>query len=77
MTGLVVHAEGASIPEALGIIRECLGMVNVEEAYRFGFDCGKNGPNTTNCHFSIFAMVENTRAWERGCEDGKKQKAKK
>jgi len=37
-----------------------------KQAYDLGFDCGKNGANTTNCHFSIFSTPERTRAWERG-----------
>lgn len=36
------------------------------EAYKQGYDCGVNGANTTNCHFSIFSSKENTREWERG-----------
>jgi len=39
-------------------------------AYRMGYDCGKNGPNETNCHFGIFGKKEHTRAWERGKADG-------
>jgi hypothetical protein len=44
------------------------------EAYLHGFDCGKNGPNTTNCHFSIFGTKEGTSQWEKGKADGEKQK---
>ncbi len=40
--------------------------VNSTEAYKHGYDCGINGANETNCHFSIFASKENTKAWERG-----------
>lgn len=36
------------------------------EAYKYGYDCGTNGVNKTNCHFSVFASKENTKAWERG-----------
>ena len=38
-------------------------------AYRMGRDCAVNGPNTTNCHHSIFSSPESTRAWERGKRD--------
>lgn len=38
-------------------------------SYRMGYDCGKHGPNETNCHFGIFGTKENTRAWERGKAD--------
>jgi len=36
------------------------------EAEKAGYDCGKNGANTTNCHFRLFASPELTKAWERG-----------
>lgn len=35
-------------------------------AYKAGYDAGMNGPNTTNCHFSIFTTDRNTKEWERG-----------
>lgn len=31
-----------------------------------GYDAGKNGADTENCHFSLFAKPEYTKAWERG-----------
>jgi hypothetical protein len=37
--------------------------------YEAGYDCGKNGPNQTNCHFSIFSTPFNTRSWELGKRD--------
>ncbi len=37
-----------------------------EHCYKMGYDCGKNGSNTTNCHFALFASPEKTKAWERG-----------
>lgn len=40
--------------------------IDEEHAERMGYDCGKNGPNETNCHFSLFSLPELTRAWERG-----------
>lgn len=42
---------------------------DTDYAYRMGYDCGKNGANTTNCHFGIFSTPENTKAWERGKAD--------
>lgn len=39
-------------------------------AYKMGFDSSVNGANTTNCHFSIFTLDENTRSWEVGVKDG-------
>ena len=38
----------------------------VSDSYKAGYDCGKNGPNTTNCHFGFFGTEEHTRAWEEG-----------
>jgi len=43
-----------------------------EYAYKMGFDCAVNGANTTNCHFSIFASKDKTKAWETGKQDGEK-----
>lgn len=39
---------------------------NIIEAYRAGKDCGENGPNLKNCHYTHFATPEQTKAWERG-----------
>jgi phosphoribosyl-AMP cyclohydrolase len=49
-------------------------MSAVSDAYGLGFDCGRHGPNTTNCHFSIFASRELTDAWERGHAAGNTQR---
>ncbi len=50
---------------------ELLKVLNIpkvsrKEAYKYGYDCGINGVNETNCHFSIFSSKENTKAWEEG-----------
>ncbi len=45
-------------------------------AYLAGFDCAINGANTNNCHFSLFARTELTRAWERGKRAGDYVKGK-
>lgn len=37
-----------------------------KRAFEMGWDCGKNGPDTTNCHFGLFATRKLTDAWERG-----------
>lgn len=34
--------------------------------YDAGFDCGKRGANTDNCHFRYFSSQERTQEWERG-----------
>jgi hypothetical protein len=48
----------------------------LKSAYDAGYDAGKNGPNTTNCHFSIFSAPEKTKAWEQGKADGDRAKEK-
>lgn len=40
------------------------------EAEAMGYDAGRNMPNMKNCHFSLFASPELTRAWERGKKRG-------
>lgn len=42
------------------------------EPYRMGRDCAKNGPNETNCHFSLFSSHEKMKEWERGKRDEEK-----
>jgi len=45
-----------------------------DECYKAGFDCGLNGPNKNNCHFSFFTTHEKMKEWEKGrkeAEDGK------
>ena len=41
-----------------------------DSAYDAGFDCGKNGSDTTNCNFKWFRTPESTKEWERGKADG-------
>ena len=48
--------------------------MTIQDVYWKGYDCGKNGANIENCHYSLFSTPENTKAWERGkkdAEDGK------
>jgi len=40
------------------------------EAYDYGFDAAMKGPNTVNCHFSLFQNGR-TEFWQRGYDDGK------
>ncbi len=42
-----------------------------QQAYDAGRDCAKNGANTTNCHFTLFATHELTKEWQRGYDEGK------
>ena len=34
--------------------------------YQAGYDCGKNGANTKNCHFTLFSSPDKMAEWERG-----------
>lgn len=43
--------------------------MNEQEAYKMGYDYGREGANDRNCHYSIFSSEENTRAWEQGKRD--------
>ena len=44
--------------------------------YDLGWDCGMNGANDDNCHFSIFSTPENTKQWETGKRDAEERKNK-
>lgn len=48
--------------------------MNIQEAYKKGWDCGMYGANTENCNFSIFALPENMKAWEQGKKDAELKK---
>ncbi|MFQ5539213.1 MAG: hypothetical protein ACE5FB_02345 [Candidatus Binatia bacterium] len=43
-------------------------------AYEMGLDCGRNGPNETNCDFRIFSEEFYTLAWDLGKEKGLAEK---
>lgn len=45
-----------------------------DDAYKAGFDCGKNGANNTNCGIQYFATKEKMQSWERGKKDAEKLK---
>lgn len=40
-----------------------------EEAYKSGREARIEGPNETNCQFSIFANIDWSEAWQRGYDD--------
>ncbi len=52
-------------------------VFDLKHCYRLGYDCGKNGSNTTNCHFAAFDTPEKTKEWERGQADAKAGKPEK
>jgi len=50
-------------------------MINTESpAYKAGKDCGLNGPNETNCHFSFFSEQHHTDDWTAGKKEGENMK---
>lgn len=51
-------------------------MITKQQACDYGYDCGKNGANTTNCNIQIFAVKENTTAWEQGKKKAESEKPK-
>lgn len=48
--------------------------MSTSEQLRFaeamGYDAGRNKPNGDNCHFTLFATPEMTKAWEHGKKRG-------
>ncbi len=46
--------------------------MNEKEAFELGKDYAKNGANTTNCNFSIFATPQLKDAWEKGSKQKEK-----
>ena len=44
-------------------------VFDLKHCYRLGYNCGKNGPNTTNCHFAAFETPEKEKEWNRGQAD--------
>jgi hypothetical protein len=60
--------------ELIEFLKTFVDKPDAEAAYQAGRDCGKNGANTTNCHFTIFSSKENTRAWERGKADAERER---
>ena len=42
-----------------------------QEAYKAGYDAGRNGPNTDNCNFRFFATEELKNKWESGNRHGR------
>ena len=61
--------------ESKEFVKKITDIPKVEgsKAYNMGFDCGLNGANTTNCHFSIFQNQTNTKEWERGKKNAEKR----
>ena len=49
--------------------------VTKEKAFKMGYDCGKNGPNTTKCHFSVFGSIELRKEWEKGNKKARKERS--
>jgi hypothetical protein len=58
-------------------IQEVVGIGAERRAERLAFDggyaCGLHGPNTVNCHFSLFDSRDLMRAWEAGRRVGERE----
>ncbi len=52
-------------------------MMDKEYAHKMGYDCGKNGANLKNCHFTIFSRKEFTQSWEKGKKKAESEQALK
>ena len=48
---------------------------NEKICFTMGYDCGVNGADEKNCHFSLFSSPANTKAWEAGKRQAEKDKA--
>lgn len=51
--------------------------VDLAHTFDMGYDCGKNGPNETNCYFGIFSERRFTDEWERGKKLAEEQKTRR
>ena len=51
--------------------------MNKEYAHKMGYDCGVNGANLKNCHFTIFGQKEFTKVWEEGKKKAETEQARK
>lgn len=47
-------------------IQKTIVTVDKKLAFKMGYDCGHNGADEKNCHFSLFSKPELTKEWERG-----------
>lgn len=47
-----------------------------QDAYDAGYDSGRYGTTEKNSHYSFFTSTLLTSAWERGNEEGEKDKLK-
>lgn len=43
--------------------------------YKAGYDAGKNGENTTNCHYSHFASKRIMQQWQAGYDAAKRERS--
>lgn len=58
--------------KAVKTLAKASAVLNNQDVVKKGYDCGKNRPNTENCHFSLFSTPERTKAWEEGKKAGEK-----
>lgn len=45
-----------------------------DKIYDAGFDAGRNGSTIQNSHYTLFATTDSTDRWQRGYDDGKRNK---
>lgn len=58
-------------------IKHILDEINSKDektAFVAGYNCSIYGANTKNCHYSLFASPELTKAWESGKEQAEMEK---
>jgi ribosome modulation factor len=44
-------------------------VIDLEEAYMWGYDCGIHGADLNNCHIKIFQSEAHQAAWNEGRAD--------
>ncbi len=47
--------------------------ITEQQAYEFGRSSVIDGPDETNCHFTVFATPQLTSAWEKGAAEAKQE----
>lgn len=63
---------GRTTAEKQEMIRNLEGKSEVDHCYEMGKRFHQDGPDGTNCHFTLFLTRERCDAWERGVKDAKK-----
>lgn len=75
---IVSEREGNDRSEFKRALEDLIKTVNSKDekiAVAMGYDCGINGADEKNCHFSLFTTSELTKAWEQGKKKADEEKA--